>query len=309
VRLTVVFVTGRTDPKLGWVVEDLCEQMREGDSIDLVVIDAMDRKLSKLVDLKATKTAGKLRRVTVSPPKPTIWQGPSRITSVDWWAASNARNTAIALCRTDYVAFVDDRCRLGPQWLSRVRIAERERDSVIAGSYDKQEGRRITQSDHRRALYPDGKRDCGGGWLYGCTFAMPFAWCLEANGFEEGCDGLSGEDCIFGFNVANNGHRIDFDPLLYVMQDRPSGQVNKYMRANKGTPPEDKWRAAVARFGKRKRTEFTPDLTKLRAELAKGKPFPAIDPKADYRDWFDGTSIRDLKDGLICDTASFTAGF
>jgi hypothetical protein len=216
------------------------------------------------------------------------------VTSVDWWANSNARNTGIVLCKTDYAAFLDDRCHLGPAWLETVRRGEQKRDAVIAGSYEKHENGELSL-DHRLRDRPTGKQNCGGGWLFGCTFALPLEWCLEANGFEEGCDGLSGEDYIFGFMLENNGHRIDFSSELFVSLERSRPHGNVYVRRDKGVSPDDKSHAAIARFKPLKRSEFTTDLRALRARLARGEGFPVPDPKVDYRDWYDGTLIRDQK--------------
>ena len=287
-KLTVVYITGRNEPHLDWMVEDLRRQVLSGDEIDLVVVDTFERSP---IDLGIGPRL--FRNVVMSRPKPTIWQGPHRVTSVDWWANSNARNTGIVLCKTDYVAFLDDRCHLGPNWLSAVRRGEQERTSVIVGGYEKHENGRITV-DHRVQQCPAGKVSCGGGWLYGCTFALPLEWCLEANGFEEGCDGLSGEDYIFGFMLENNGHRIDFDPSLFVSLERSSTHGNTYVRIDKGVSPNDKSHAALARFRGRKRTEFTPDLRAMRAQLARGGAFPAPDPNIEYRDWYDGSLINDV---------------
>ena len=287
VELTVVYITGREDPRVDWAVVDLDFQLGRKDVVHLVVVDALGRSAEQL-----GIAPKKLASVVVSRPKPTIWQGPHRVTSVDWWANSNARNTGIVLCKTDYVAFLDDRCRLGPKWLHEVRDAEKERTAVVAGAYEKHEDGKLTP-DHRRDRRPKGKRDCGGGWLFGCTFALPLAWCLEVNGFEEGCDGLSGEDYIFGMMLGNCGHRIDFVPSMFVSLERSKTHANTYARTDKGASPHDKSHAAIARFGKRKRTEFTADLTVIRERLARGDGFPVPDPKGDYRDWYDDTPIRD----------------
>ena len=199
-------------------------------------------------------------------PKPNMWQGPHRLTSVDWWATANARNTAIVLAKHDYIVFLDDRSRLGPKWLETVRVAERERASVVCGSYVKHENDPANISkmkrtvDHRYGLNPDGKLNCGGGWLYGCTFGLPLAWALEVNGLEEGCDGLTGEDYIFGLMLGNAGRRIDFVPSLFVEQDRTMGTEHGFAMRDKGVAPNDKSHAALARFGKARRTEHTPDL-------------------------------------------------
>lgn len=299
-RATVVFVTGRKEPRFDWVTADLIAQMHPSDEIQLIAIDALARSAT---DLGIDPHLSRFTDVIVASPKPNIWQGKHRITQADWWAASNARNTGMVLCKNDYIIFIDDRCHLGPQWMEALRRAERKRNFVIAGSYEKHEDGRLV-TDHRRGLNPAGKRNCGGGWLYGCAFGMPLQWCLDVNGMEEGCDGLSYEDCIFGFMLENHGIRIDFEPKMFVSQERSIAHMNTYLRS-KGIPPNDKAEAALARFRKRKRTEFTPDLTAMRAAIARGESFPIPDPTADYLDWFDGRSIRGFTNGLVGDTTSF----
>ena len=203
VKLTIVYITGRREPHVEWMVGDLRRQIQGGDEIHLIVVDTLARPPALL-----GVPAGLFRDVVVTAPKPTIWQGAHRVTTQDWWANSNARNTGIVLCQTDYITFLDDRCHLGGLWLEAVRSGESSREAVIAGAYEKLENGKVIR-DHRLEQCPEGKFDCGGGWLYGCTLALPLEWCLETNGFEEGCDGLSGEDYIFGFMLENNGHRIE----------------------------------------------------------------------------------------------------
>jgi len=296
-HLALTFMTGRKDPHLEWVLAELDKQVKPGDEIELIVIDALDRPAQEI----GFSERPWLTNLIESPPKPNAWQGKHRLTDREWWATANSRNTAIALCPSDvdYIAFLDDRAKPGPKWLDTVRRYYKHRDAVVCGSYDKIEGAPDAQrksEDHRRLLCPGGKKNCGGGWLYGCTFALPLEWALEVNGFEEGCDGLTGEDYIFGLMVGNNGHRIDFDPNLYVLQDRTVGNETckgSYACRDKGVSPNDKSHAALARFGGRKRTEFTPDLRKLRGSRDEWPLWPL--PNPDVRDWFDGEFVRDMK--------------
>lgn len=302
--MTISFITGRAAPRLDWMIASLVPQLAADDEIEVLVIDLLGRSpidlLGRTPDVWGTSSHTSARiRVRVEPPKPTAWQGPHRVTSCDWWAKSSSMNTAFVLCDTDYVAFVDDCCRLGPKWLETVRGGERRRDAVLAGAYAKieQEGR-VTR-DHRHLLSPKGKPNCGGGWLYGCTFALPLAWALETNGAEEGCDGLGAEDYIFGLMLENNGHRIDFVTDLIVMQERPENSTTPGIpsiglrRTDKGASPRDKSHAALARFGVSKSTEFTPDLRALRAARRVGTMSWSL-PDSELRDWYDGQPVREM---------------
>jgi len=294
-RLTIAFITGRREPHLDWLLESLAPQVTPKDEITVLVIDMRGRTATAL---GARPYGSWSPRVVAVSPKPTPWQGPHRITSCDWWAKSSGMNTALVLCETDYIAFLDDCCRLGPKWLETVRRGERKRKAVLAGTYDKIE-RGVLTPDHRRVKEPKGKSDCGGGWLFGCTFALPLEWALEVNGAEEGCDGLGTEDYIFGFMLSNNGHRIDFVPDMAVTQVRDEVSIPGIpsiglRRADKGTSPNDKSHFALARFRQRKRTEFTPDLRALRAQRAAGTlSWPM--PDSEMRDWYDGQLVREMK--------------
>ena len=296
-QLSLVFMTGRADPQLGWVIDGIRQQAHPSDRIELVVVDVFGRTIAELAPDHDTSV---FERCRATLPKPNIWQGKYRVTNADWWATANARNTAIALAQHDFMAFLDDRCRLGPKWLEVVRGYAARRDAVVCGTYDKLEGvERRRTTDHRRAHASAGMKNCGGGWLYGCTFGLPTEWALEVNGFEEGCDGLTGEDYIFGLMLGNAGRRIDFSVEMYVEQDRQPGNESckgSYKCADKGPigTPEDKSHHALKRFGTRKSTEFTPNLRALRHHLAAGNDFPVPNPEYEYRDWFDGQLISTM---------------
>lgn len=288
VKLSISYITAREEPCLDWLVDSLERQAQPDDEIELIVVDALGRPAHE-IGFRSIKA---IARLVETQPKPSIWQGPHRVTAHDFYANSNARNTALVLASTDYICFLDDRCVLDPGWLDVVRRGERKRSSVLCGTYTKHADRGIVV-DHRREREPRGKRDCVGGWCFGCNVALPLDWALKINGFEEGCDPVGLEDCVFGHMLSNAGYRLDFVVEMAVHLDR-SGPVHppNFPRQDKGQAPKDKSNALVARFSSRKRTEFTPDLKKLRAELARAGAFPVPDPDAEHRDWYDASSLK-----------------
>lgn len=333
-KITIAYLTGRAEPHVEWLIDALERQARPGDQITLVIVDhAMTHQRCRCAICEARTTASiGYRQVECitglvhTPPKPTPWSGTHRITSRDWWSKSSSANTAIVMAPldTEYIVFIDDRCRPGPNYLATVRQGFAERRSVLAGSYQRLETRgdgTIVVPDHRASVCPGGTlghtngrwaSGCGGNWCYGCSIALPFEWVLQVNGFEEGCDSLTGEDYIFGLMLANAGHRIDFAPELFVSLDRTthnSGVRNGggaftsasgkggFAATDKGVSPNDKSHAALARFGRRSRTEFTPDLRELRARwhtLNLGAAaWPMPDPE--MRDWFDGQRVVEMR--------------
>lgn len=322
VKLSLIYITGRPDPHLDWTLDALAGQWAADDEIELILVDALGRGISHESTLCGEREQAilarspQITRVIATPPMPNVWQGKFRVTPRDWWAAPVARNTGIVLATHPQLAFLDDRCRPGAQWADAVRRYAALPNAVAAGSYDKYEGAadapHITQ-DHRLDISPGGRENCGGGWLYGCSFTLSLAAALEVNGFEDGCCSLTGEDYIFGMMLANAGYRIDYVPALHVRQDRTTGnrtcKEGAYGARDKGISPNDKSHAALARFGARRRTEFTPDLQAHRAAVAEIKEkqlclfrwmvlysedFPIPDPTAEYRDWFDGELISDM---------------
>lgn len=284
-RATIGYITAREEPHLEWLIEGLARQTSRGDRIELIVVDALGRSEAEL----GYRAIPAIKRMVVTPPKPSIWQGPHRITAHDFFANANARNTIIVLATTEYLCFLDDRCKLDAGWIEQVRRGELKRKSVLCGTYSKQEdwGR---SEDHRRRRAPEGRKGCSGGWCYGANIALPLFMALNVNGFEEGCDPVGLEDCAFGHMLENAGYRIDFVVGMSVLQDRRGfAHPRSFPRQDKGQSPNDKSHALQERFYGRKRTEFTPDLKKLREQYARDRSFPL--PNRDARDWYDGEPI------------------
>jgi hypothetical protein len=305
-RLTVAYITSRKEPKFEWFIDSLVNQMSPEDKLHVIVVDTFNETRDWKLNPRFFEFDNiKLRNVE---PKPTIWQGKHRITKDDWWAASNARNTAICLCETEWIAFLDDRCVLLPGWLEAVKKAMRE-NYVVLGSYEKRSKMVVEKGfirgfdsligkDPRLTQAPQGKKNCPHSWMFGCTFAMPLAVALEINGFEEAADGLSMEDSLFGLMLRNAGHQLTYDPSMRMIEDRTEGECAPVMkRSSKEKHPNDvgdKGHAALKRFGILKRTEFTPNLSAIREDLRSGRGFPTHLPESDPVDWFDGQKIREM---------------
>jgi hypothetical protein len=308
-RLALAFLTGREAPRLDWLLDGLERQAQPGDDITLIVIDhALEQMVGRTPESIGYRPIATVTQLVHAPPKPTAWSGAHRITAFDWWSKANSANTALVLCPPDvgYIAFVDDRVRPGPLWLQAVRDNYLRRDAVLAGCYERIEsapdGGTKLVPDHRRQKRPNGLRSCGGGWLYGCTFALTLEWALTVNGFEEGCDALSGEDYIFGLMLGVAGYRIDFSADMLVTLDRTAVNAGatggRFARTDKGVSPRDKSHAALERFGKAARTDgkLTPDLRVLRERWHAHKLGEATwaKPDPELRDWYDGERVATM---------------
>jgi hypothetical protein len=179
---------------------------------------------------------------------------------------------------------------------------------AVCGSYQKRSKMEVENGfikgydkligeDPRIKQAPNGIKNCPGGWFFGCSYAAPLEWLLQVNGAEEGMDSLSMEDCILGQMLKNNGFQMNFDPQMRMIEDRTEGELSSghdvggnLKRMDKGISPNDKSHAALERFGKLKRTEFTPDLRNLREQ----KIMPVPDISVRYADWYDDQDIRTL---------------
>jgi hypothetical protein len=241
-------------------------------------------------------------------PKPTVWQGKHRVTSQDWWAMSSARSTAVCLCETDYIMFLDDRCVLFPGWMEPVRQAIKER-YIVAGAYEKRTGMIVTDGviTHGGIVIGKDSREeyvdkfwkkpepfkAPGEWTFGACLGAPLEWVLNINSWDETCDGCSMEDCIFGLMMQNNGYPIMYDKRIKIVEDRTPSELGYVMkREDKGVSPNDKTHALLAKLRGLKRAAHPFDIRQLRSDILGGKPWPI--PTWPTHDWYDGTEIKGI---------------
>lgn len=311
-KLTLVFITARRESMFDeWFIPSLLNQLNPGDfgtnAVSVIKVDFYATEVSERLLKKSFKGEEfALLSILTTPPKPSVWAGPTRLTKSSWWAISNARNSGICLCRSEWIAFVDDRCVLMPGYLKRVREAMKD-NYAVAGSYSKHFGMRcengiITHAGETTGVDPRNpkghKRETvktyGNDW-FGCNSALPLEWCLEQNGWEETCDSLGLEDVVFGNMLVQNGHITKFDPEMKIAEDRPrdAGEgMPKRMDKDRHLEPNDKSHALLRHIGGSKRAIHPFDIRDVRNKVLAGEKFPI--PTQPDRDWFDGQLLSDF---------------
>lgn len=299
--LTICYITAREKPCLEWFRDSIVPQIVE--PIDLIIVDSHCEKgdrfsfpLSPFNDVKWVY------------PKPTVWQGKHRLTKEEWWAASNARNTGICLCKTDWIAFLDDRSVILPGYINSIREAMAGNYAVF-GAYQKRTGLGVTDGvithsgivtgvDSREAYvmqYWSGQAPskCPGEWSFGCNLALPLEWALQVNGYDETCDGLSMEDVIFGLQLQNNGFDLRYDYRMKIIEDRTGSELGKPMRReDKGVSPNDKSHALLEKLRGLKRAANPFDIRQVREGALAGNPWPI--PTGPTHDWYDSQPIAEF---------------
>jgi hypothetical protein len=150
--------------------------------------------------------------------KPSPYQGKHRLTSCDFFAASNARNTGVCYAKNNYVVFVDDLCIL--THMSFLTIIECANRNIVVGfAYKKvldmeidngiliNHGR-VVEEDHRLSLEPREEfRIIEGQQVYGYN-ACPLEVILKVNGYDEISNMVGQEDCNFGSRISKAGYDI-----------------------------------------------------------------------------------------------------
>lgn len=302
-NLTIAYFTNRKNPKIEWFGKTLSRECRETgfSPSELIVIDyhAEDdgRRESVKKDLGEGLSSIPLYHIC---PKPCVWQGKHRKTKENYFAASNARNTAFARCSSEFIACVDDLSALERGWLNQVRHAM-EHHYVVLGAYKKvidlEVGSEAVTSyqyfapgvDSRWNRGADGIVPADGSWLYGCSFALPIQAALDVNGFNEMCDATGMEDVEFGIRVGRKGYKFFYNRnmLTFESEELHHASGNEHFKRESiltTTGEMSDW-AIYNRVTKtsiiRADNEF--DLTELRQKILRGEDFPVPQTEIDWR--------------------------
>lgn len=303
-HLTIAYLTSRKDPKIEWFLDSLKAQSVLDRNLSIIAIDFHCTGAKPMIHLNGLIPIC----YTAYPVKPTVWQGEHRLTKDNWFAASNARNTALCLAKDGYLAYVDDLSILCPGWLDRVKVAMQE-NYIVLGSYEKVRKMEVENGmlkfcehfpegkDSRLThLTDDSPKNVDGGWLYGCSLAGPVESFLSVNGWPEFVDGLSSEDYCMGLALQNAGHRLVFDPNMKTIESEELHFAEPPMkRMDKGVSPRDKSHAAlnIAKQSKWFPNYFGPEgIRGLREKVLAGESFPIM--KIPEADWYDGQLLSEM---------------
>jgi hypothetical protein len=305
-KLNIVYVTSRKEPRFEWFSDSLRRELKGVyENVKLIVVSHQ-----LWYDQKPEYFLGKLWNplvVVIAPPKPTVWAGPHRLTSVDWFSASSTRNTGLCLCDDGYVVFCDDLSILLPGWLDRVKAAMAG-NYIVCGTYRKvnkmvvENGELISFADHhagndsRARFATSDLHPCEGGWLFGCSCAMPVEALLTIGGWTEFADGLGSEDYLTGLTLQNAGFKFFYDKKMMTFESEELHHAEPGLgRTDKGKSPDDKSHRAlniVLSGQKYFDNYYAGGIRAERERVLQGEPFTIR--QIPDRDWYDGQLVSEM---------------
>lgn len=313
--ITIAYFTSRTDPKIEWFFRSLKRELK-GDfqNIEVIVVDYYmnvdpngTRKswMEKLLEAEGV-TGLSVRHV---PPKPSAWQGPHRFAKGEHFAASNARNTAFALCRGDYIACVDDLSVLMAGWFTQLRHSI-EHKYLVLGAYKKVNNLSVdADGNPNYDPHPPGVDSrwnsgsdsgivrAGGSWMFGCSFGLPLEYALKVNGFDELCDGTGMEDCEFGMRIERTGCKLFYNRNMLTLESDELHHIagnQKFIReaimTKQGVMSDWAILYGVRDTSKTWTLGNDFNLRDVREKVLRGEPFPK--PTKDF-DWRTGKPLSE----------------
>jgi len=300
--LSVAYLTNRQEPLFQWFADSLRLQLQSGESYPIIVVDFHAETPGRR---QVFENIAQQPLIHVEP-KPNVWSGPHRLPKDNWFSAANSRNTALCLCKTDWLAYVDDLSILMPGWLNCVKDAMRV-GYVALGSYRKAFGMVVENGllksfdresvDTRLKQVTQDVTPCDGGWLYGCSLAGPVEDFLKVGGWMENCDGLGSEDCCTGKLMRNAGCDLRYDRrMVTVESEEGHGQPGGFKKADKGPAGTESDKShRLLRMAERTtyfENYYPGGMRALRAHVLAGNPFPI--PTMPTHDFYDGQAIKDM---------------
>ena len=317
--LTIAYMTNRKDPRIQWFFDSLYREL-SGDygQVKVVVVDYYAQPADAWTDGDVEQRQAAFSALARGPfkhvpPKPTVWQGRYRLAKINYFAAANARNTALCLAPDGYIVFVDDLSVLLPGWLGQVYDCV-SRGEIAQGTYSKvlnlqiKDGEVVNYVFHphgrdsrlEHAPKGDGPHKSGGGWSFGCSIAMPVEALLQVNGYDEDCDSMGFEDVICGIMLERQGYQLMFCPKMRTLESEelhfvevPFARIIKKLKDPNSLYPDSSH--AILDWVLKGRRIMAPNYQNMRDTRSKvlaGEPFPMV--RVPEHDWRDSQPIREM---------------
>lgn len=307
--LTIAYMTNHKEPQISWFIDSLILELgRDGRGVKLVIVDFFAEERGKtLPALPKIPNIG-FESIWHGPPKPTVWQGKHRLTKHDYFAAANARNTAICLAPDGYLVCVDDLSVLSSGWMSEVKAAQSQ-GYIACGAYMKvfelevlngviknYDHNRIGMDSRYHATKGMEPVNCGGEWLFGCSFASPVEALLKINGFDEACDGSGAEDYIAGLMLVHHGFELRYCKRMMTVESEEGHCNGSFPRIKKdnvhGHQDNNFAILNMVKNGGRNVAPNFGNMRELRASVLSGNQFPIA--RIPEHDWRDGQPLREM---------------
>jgi glycosyltransferase involved in cell wall biosynthesis len=313
-HLTIAFCTSRKYPKIEWFLDSLSREFsvdpkgyysnpKPIPDVKIIIVS-----LHELGGEKFCPDGWPQFKITVTKPKPNVWQGEHRLTKEDWFAAANARNTALCLAPDGYIVYADDLSVLLPGWLDRVKAAI-DGQYIVCGSYQKVKDLVVENGEVKSFTdYPQGHdsraqfaksplQPCAdGGWLFGCSVALPVEALLTIGGWTEFVDGMGSEDQMTGITLQNAGFKLFYDQKMMTYESEELHHTEPALgRTDKGVSPDDKSHRAlniVLSGQKFFDNYYEGGIRTEREKVLRGEPFTIR--QIPDRDWFDGELVSEM---------------
>lgn len=301
-KFSIAYFTNRRDCRIEWFWSSLMRQ--GGAGIPVIVVDFYqdERDVSKYPWNEICNQSKHIE------PKPYVWSGKHRLTSRNYFSAASFRNTAIIVCQTEYLVFVDDISVLLPGWLDAVKRAV-EFPGITLGAYKKVKNL-IVEHGEVKSFEPfppgvDSRWNHGsdtdtviasGSWLFGCSFAAPLEALLKVNGSDENSDPSGGEDYTLGIRLQNAGYSFRYDRRMLTYESEELHHIEPpFLRIDPGQSPRDRSHALLhLAMGSNYAANFFGDggIRAVRERVLAGEPMPII--KIPQHDFFTGKPLSEM---------------
>ncbi len=267
-EFSVCYFTSRREPHFEWFMDALASQADLGET-QLVLIDywlapghpnrvpdGRKERMAEIVDGRCS--------FMHLPPKPTPWQGAHRQTSRDWFAASNARNTALIVADGKTFVGVDDLSVPMMGWWDQIKHAA-VHGYLAMGAYRKVRELQVFKSNaldnnSRVVSFNDDGKGHDSRWgtgsnggivpitganLYGCNFALPLDKALRVDGFDSWCDRLGAEDYDFGLRVERTGCACYYNRNMLTYESMEGHEDEPSFKRDKCRVPAERLPASL----------------------------------------------------------------